>query len=177
VQHDISHFGRFKPELSDELVSPSVNVRFLGAHGWEVFVRPPMDTDEIQRYHLAMDKAWEAVMRHHASDVAPMMPGFVQLVWLLQPLSKYSAECGHVILHAYLLASKDLEMDAIMDVGTEMFMKQMVQPNGDMLRKGYIEASTKKSKPQALKPGSFEFWKELPTIGKLFPLFDLGLDL
>jgi tetratricopeptide (TPR) repeat protein len=176
VQHDVSHFGKFKPEFADEVTCPSVNVRFLGARGCELFVRPPDDMDEIKHYYTAMDKTWELAMRNHLSDLSPILPGFVELIWLLHPLTKYSAECGHAIWHAYVLALKDLELEPIVDGESEIFMKQMVHPNMDSMKKIYRESIAKKSTKSNVKSESIDFWRELPTIARLFPLYELGFD-
>jgi hypothetical protein len=177
VQHDISAFGKFRQgDVLEELTNPSVNLRFLGAHGWELFVRPPLDSDDVRRYHVNLGKIWEMVMQQHNSPTSTALPGFVQLVWFLQPLSKYSAEFGHIVMHAYLLAAQGLEMEPVVDGEGELFMKQMVQPNLDALKKVYFEIATKKSVKSTVTPSSLEFWKELPTIRQLFPLFDLGFD-
>jgi hypothetical protein len=176
-QHDLIQWGSAHCEKVEYLSNPSVNGRYLGPHGWEVFVKPPVDWIDIKRYRDAIDVHWKGMFEDPATRNSAMV-AVMWLIWLLQPLSHFSTEVGHVIYHAFELAMKDVEVDHFAEVGVDVFIQQMLQPNVAQMRRIYEGIVRESSVQTTVKPETSAFWrqKKPPTIGVILSLFELEAD-
>jgi hypothetical protein len=178
VQHDVGPkwpLGNHASEKMDDLMKPSINVRFLGAYGFDLFVRPTIDRHEVRKYNEAIALHWMQMVDELREDRDKMsfgLPNVMQLFWMLHPLTFYSAEIGHVIFHAFELAAKDVEADEFMTEG-EMFIQQMITPGIGPIRIAYEAICKDKERPAKVSPQSLDFWRKgEPTVGVIWTLLN-----
>lgn len=166
VQRDISISGTVQVD-SEELPTPSVNVRHLGAYGWELFVKPPTSIDAIHRYHGIIANVWEKMMTSQTDDERlAMLPYLVDLIWLVHPLSAYSHELGHVVFHAFVLAVSNSEVPVLEGVSGEIFIRQMIAPKiRDMTETCKILYGKKVD--SCVSESSLDFWNEMPSVAAI----------
>jgi tetratricopeptide (TPR) repeat protein len=177
LQHDMTQCGTFRAEKAGELSNPSVNLRYVGVHGWDLFVRPPVDPGEVRRYRAALDQSWAAMLSGDLAERTLAMLHVVQLIWLLQPLSHFSNEIGHVFLHAFELAVKDIELAPFANGECELFIQQMVQPDFTLLKFTYDGLSRERASRSTVQSESIAFWgQSAPTIGRVFTLLAFDPD-
>jgi hypothetical protein len=114
-------------------------------------------------------------------DEAGKRPGMlivVQLIWLLQPLSHFSNEIGHVIFHAFELATRQVEPEAFSILQGEVFMQQMIHPSIAQMKLICDLSCREKSVRSKVKEESLDFWRQtnLPSVGAIWSLFELETD-
>jgi hypothetical protein len=131
----------------------------------------------VRKYQVLLDSQWEEILKDRATKSAAMVT-VIHLIWLLQPLSHFSCEIGHVIFHAFELAVKYVEIAAFADSQGEVFVQQLLQPNLDQMQAIYDSISREKSSLTIMNPETLAFWrqKEPPTIGLILSLFELEAD-
>jgi hypothetical protein len=127
-QHDLVQVGSVHCEKVEFLSSPSVNALYLEPHDWEVFAKSPTDWIDMKRYQDTLDIHWKGMFEDPTTRSSAMI-AVMCLIWLLQRLSHFSTEIGHVIFHAFELVMKDAEVNTFADSGGEVFIQQMLQPN------------------------------------------------
>ncbi|OHT09429.1 hypothetical protein TRFO_21661 [Tritrichomonas foetus] len=172
TQSDLRHYGSWTTNNNMWLPNPTVNLRYLGPNGYELFVRPPLEAEDIRKYDAFMQKTWETLMEQHSMDNSTVLPMMMLLIWLLHPISHYCNEFGHVIMHSYLLASKNAEVERISSPQGELFIKQMTSPNFETMKKTINDHLMEKKIAPIVKPESISYWDNLPTIAHLYPLID-----
>ena len=92
----------------------------------------------------------------------------IDLIWILHPLCAYSPEIGHVLLHAYVLASENEELP-LLDVMGELFLRQMILPKVIEVRDWCNLLYAKKTKSE-VNAASLEFWNKMPSIATVMKL-------
>ena len=169
VQQDVSIAGTVQVDSGEELPTPSVNVKYLGAYGWELFVKPPVNIDGIHRYHEVIGSVWERMMLNVDEERLSLLPYFVDLIWLVHPLAAYSHELGHVMFHAVMLAADGVEVPVLKGGLGEVFIRQMIAPKiqdmNDICKSIYA-----KREPSHVHESSLEFWSKPPSIATIMRL-------
>lgn len=84
------------------------------------------------------------------------------MLWMLHPFSFYSPEVGHIVLHAYVLACSNEEIEKI-DQVDELFITQMVNPDRQKLR-SIINNALKNRTKSSINPESLSFWDDQKSL-------------
>ena len=175
VQSDIRHYGTWNAN-GVTLASPGINLRYLGPHGFELYIRPPIDSEDVGKYDIFMQKVWKYLMKDHTKESSPFLSLMILLIWVLQPITHFSHEIGNILLNAYLLASQNIEVERFFNPSGELFIKQMINPNYEMMKKALNDHVLEKKASSTVKDQSLLYWNTLPTISRLYSLIDFNVD-
>lgn len=176
AQTDIIYNDYWESQImNSELNAPSISLRYIGEHGYELFLRPPLGEDDAKKYDQTCQEVWSLLMQQHSMENSFYLPLMMMLIWLWQPISDFCNEFGHVIMHAYLLASKNAEVEKIPCQSGELFMKQMTNPKYETMKKVISDHLLEAKVAPMVRDESLLFWKELPTIAHLYPLIDYDI--
>ncbi|KAK8886862.1 hypothetical protein M9Y10_037895 [Tritrichomonas musculus] len=176
AQEDVIYSGSWIGQnASVPLQTPIITLRYLGVHGYDLFVKPPVDLVEVKKYDLIAQESWTHLMEQHSMETSFYLPLMMMLIWLWQPISNFSNEFGHVLMHAYLLASKNAEVEKIPCQSGELFIKQMTNPRFEQMKKVINDHLMEAKVAPMVREQSLLFWKKLPTIDRLYPLIDYDI--
>jgi tetratricopeptide (TPR) repeat protein len=101
VQHDVGPkwpIGNHASEKMDDLMKPSINMRFVGASGFDLFVRPTIDLQEVRKYNEAMDLHWKQMaeeLRDGKDKMSFGLPNVMQLFWMLRSGGELVLDSGN----------------------------------------------------------------------------------
>ena len=97
------------------LKGPSINLKYLGTHGFDLFIRPPLDLDVMRKYEKLIQASFLEIVNENETKGFTSLSTLVLLIWLYQPLSQYSVELGHIIYHAFILGFCRYETDKVVN--------------------------------------------------------------
>ena len=161
--------------LWSELTSPTVSLRSLGNHGYQLSVTPPTDKFVIDSYEATIQKTWAKLLTREKNEKPVELGMMMLLIWCLHPFTHYSNELAHVLLHAYALARNGTEIERLDDTQGEIFIKQMIQPNQNGIQNLICDHLSKKL-PRKYSDESLSFWNTLPQVGNLMTIMSYNLD-
>lgn len=178
------------------LKGPSINLKYLGTHGFDLFIRPPLDLDIMRKYEKLIQTSFLEIINENETKGFTSLSTLVLLIWLYQPFSHYSVELGHILYHAFILGfcryetkkianyafnrksdgdqNKNDDGDEADGVANEMqlFIELMAMPNENELGKILIANFREKKIEPTFAESSLTFWKNQPTLERIYPLID-----
>lgn len=181
------------------LKGPTICLKYLGTHGFDLFIRPPLDLNVMRKYEKLIQLSFAEIINENETKGFTSLSTLVLLIWLYQPFSHYSVELGHIIYHAFILGfcsyetkkivnySYNLEQNEINgnvnvnfadgdDEGganeVQLFIELMAMPNENELGKILISNFREKKIQPSFAETSLSFWDNEPSLEKLYPLLD-----
>ena len=153
----------------EQLPSPTISLRSLGSHGYQLAITPPVDASVINSYCDCIQKKWEKILQPEKCENYNDLSLIVLLIWNLQPFTHYNNELGHIILHAYVLAKEGKEISRLRDPQGELFIKQMVVPSPSQFQK-IVSEHICDPLEKKYDDNSLTFWNKVPNVGNLMKL-------
>lgn len=172
-QHDFFYNGKWITKSNETLLTPTIHLHYLGSFGFDLFVRPPLDKNELLKYFNILDEEWNLFYQNpSACDISVTLSQLILMLWVIQPISHFSNEFGHIIYHSFILAIKDLEVEKLPSVEGELFIKQFIQPSLMSMRQIISNQIETKSTKSEVAASSLNYWSALPTIEQMFNLLN-----
>jgi hypothetical protein len=169
VDKDVHVFEfKFDWPIGKQFDRPAIVLSNSGVLGYDIDVRIRTEPAIWRAYDLELQDAFQSVTHPDKENPLSALAKIMLLIWLQHPLPFYSEALGHVAFHACTLVIRKAEV-----LGTlpdSIFIRQMVQPNlRDLLS---MMPDAESLGPVLVKPASFEFWNELPSMLTLMSLLN-----
>ncbi|OHT00927.1 hypothetical protein TRFO_32222 [Tritrichomonas foetus] len=162
---------------SQKLIGCSLNLKYLGVNGFDFFVRPPLNMNDVRKLENRVQELWNTVMRLHNTQISSSLAALLCAMWNLQPFSCFNNELGHIILHAFILASFNCEAPKFCGPnGEDMCMKFMVMPSEVELERELNKITLERKTETIVQQTSIDFWEDEQSFAHLQPLMSYKYD-
>ena len=159
----------FSSIWGDQLPSPTISLKSLGSHGYQLAITPSDDRFVINSYSESIQKKWDNLLKTDDNDKSSDLSLLILLIWNLQPFTHYNNELGHIILHAFVLAKEGKEINKLKDPQGELFIKQMIVPSPSPFQ-NLISKQISEPLERKFNDNSLSFWNRVPKVGTLMKL-------
>lgn len=172
LQQDYVYSHKLSNNEGDLLSLPTIHLNYLGCYGYDLFIKPPLDKDELMKYSNFIQEEWNFLLQNPDTEMSFHLSLVILIIWITQPLSHFSNEIGHVIFHSYLLALKDIEVERIPSTDGELFINQLVQTSPKLMNQIIFNHIKTKATKSEVAESSLNYWSSLPTIEQVFNLLN-----
>lgn len=188
--------------LYRQLPRTEINMKFLGAYGLSIFIRPPLTMEAYEAYSRSLSLLWsEAVYFPMESfkdekrktkknsdfqetdqdelSLSQTIAGIMLMLWNLQPISDISVELGYVFLHGIAMAVTDRSYTKFEDKNGQHFLQGLISPNPQMLSSvidNFLNQNIEPEWPNDLTEVIDTFWKKQPSIGEILSFFNFHIE-
>ena len=172
TQRDFFNEKVWQIEKGNNLKLPSYFLKYNGVYGFDLVVRPPFGKDQWKKYKDVMQKAFNDVLNNTKQSFDNLIL-FIFLIWMIQPLSRFSPECGYIFLNAYSLAISSSEIDHVDESNGEIFLKCMLDQNFQKFSTTINEHIHKNTLKSQYDEESLQYWASMPSISTLIQLLNV----
>ena len=170
IQKDVSISPQWKSG-NQKLLGPSINLKYLGTHGYDLYIRPPLDPINIAKYEERLHELWNTVNKLHGTQIFSSLTSLIMLLWNYHPLTFYSNELGHIFIHAFILATYNCEATKLAGKNNEdLFIKFMINQNNIEFEKEMTSIFHGGKLERECNQASIDYWGKDITIEHLLSL-------
>ena len=161
-----------------EFKSPQIVLQSLGALGFNFFLRPQYDMESWAYANEIISTLINKIACDTENDTIPELAALVAIIWTRQPLTTYSPELGHVLIHAYAIAKQKTELSEYYFGFAEEFILQMIEPDQARLERLLRSHFTNNQIVPVYNEESVSYWtQDNPTVNRIISLFNLVSDI
>ena len=143
---------------------PSIKMKYKGIFGFDIYVKGPNreNNDKI------IDEIFKEIHENQETKYE-LISKVMLLIWINQNFGFMSNEIGHAILHSFIIATQNVEIDKF--INDNLYISQMIEPNLNELI-SIVTEKCKNQKQSQIKESSIYYWKQLPTVGEFINLLN-----
>ncbi|EAY21864.1 hypothetical protein TVAG_249240 [Trichomonas vaginalis G3] len=158
-----------------EIYAPTIILQNLGVLGYNFAVKAPTSLPSYSLATDAINSLFRAVSESPTAITA--LSALISVIWVRHPLTAFSPELGHVLLHAFAISKLNVELAEFHFGFAEDFILHMIDPDTARLEKMVKQHIQNNQIAKSFSEESINYWTEpYPKVYRVLALLDVTND-
>lgn len=152
----------------------TINWKNLGVKGGLLTVNLNSTYEVMTTFDRHISGIWGGMFENDEPSGIKSLSLLMQIIWSRFPLTNYSIEFAHCILHAFVIGKYGAELEKLeSDHSVEYFIRHLIDPSIPGFDSAITEHLENKKLMKQYSENSLDFWKRLPSAKMLSQLYNV----